>query len=112
MLSATNSGQIITTRPAMLQHIPDLMVSLAELDEDSVQQIRKTAESPPRVSVYDVLSAVTGYTPNNCVNLWQRLSDQFPEVTTHSSNFKFPGRGQRDTPVTDAEGITHIIMLL
>jgi hypothetical protein len=59
-----------------------------------------------------VLGAVTGYTPNNCVNLWQRLSDQFPEVTTLSSNFKFPGRGQRDTPVTDAEGITQIIMLL
>jgi hypothetical protein len=111
MLIVTNSGQIITTRSAM-QNIPDLMVSLVQLDEDSVQQIRKTAESPPRVSVYDVLSAVTGYTPNNCVNLWQRLSDQFPEVTTHSSNFKFPGRGQRDTPVTDAEGITQILMLL
>jgi hypothetical protein len=28
------------------------------------------------------------------------------------TNFKFPGRGQRDTPVADAEGITHIIMIL
>ena len=96
----------------MLQNIPDLMMSMAQLDDDSVQQIRKTAESPPRVSVYDVLGAITGYTPNNCVNLWQRLSDQFPEVTTQSSNFKFSGRGQRNTPVTDAEGITQIIMLL
>ena len=38
--------------------------------------------------------------------------DSFPEVTSLSSNFKFPGRGQRHTPVTDAEGITQIIMLL
>ena len=96
----------------MIQNVPDLMVSLAQLDDDAVQQIRKTAESPPRVSVYDVLGAVTGYTPNNCVNLWQRLSEQFPEVTTQSSIFKFSGRGQRETPVTDAEGITQIIMLL
>ena len=96
----------------MIQNIPDLMMSLAQLDDDSVQQIRKTAESPPRVSVYDVLGAVTGYTPNNCVNLWQRLSEQFPEVTTQNRIFKFSGRGQRETPVTDAEGITQIIMLL
>jgi hypothetical protein len=25
---------------------------------------------------------------------WHSLSDQFPEVTTLGSNFKFPGRGQ------------------
>ena len=40
------------------------------------------------------------------------LCEQFPEVHTICTNFKFPGRGQRDTPVTDAEGITQIIMLL
>lgn len=96
----------------MLQNIPDLMVSMAQLDDDTVQQIRKTAEIPPRASVYDVLGVVTGYTPNNCVNLWQRLAVQFPEVTTLSSNFKFPGRGQRETPIMEAEGITQIIMLL
>ena len=100
MLSATDSGSAGRSASArgnsaaMLQNIPDLMMSMAELDDDSVQQIRKTAESPPRVSVYDVLGAVTGYTPNNCVNLWQRLSDQFLEGTTLSSNFKFPGRVQ------------------
>ena len=93
MLSATTSGSEVATvaRPAAMQNIPDLMVSMAEMDEDSVQQIRKTAEVPPRASVYDVLGVVTGYTPNNCVNLWQRLAVQFPEVTTLSSNFKFPG---------------------
>jgi hypothetical protein len=111
MLIATNSGQIITNRQAM-QNIPDLMVSMAELDEDSVQQIRKTAESPPRVSVYDVLGSVTGYAQDNRDKLFQRLCEQFPEVRMICTYFKFPGRGQRDTPVTDAEGITQILMLL
>jgi hypothetical protein len=111
MLSATNSGQIITIRPAM-QNIPDLMVSMVELDDDSVQRVRKTAENPPRVSVYDVLGGVTGYAPEGRNKLFQRLCEQFPEVRTICTNFKFPGRGQRDTPVTDAEGITQIIMLL
>ena len=33
-------------------------------------------------------------------------------ATVEIKVFKFPGRGQRDTPVTDAEGIIQIIMLL
>jgi hypothetical protein len=33
------------------------------------------------------------------------------EVTTFCSNFKFPGRGQRDTPVATEEGIYQILML-
>ena len=41
-----------------------------------------------------------------------RLVTQFPEVCTTCTNLRFPGRGQRDTPVTDAEGIVTIIMLL
>jgi len=96
----------------MLANIPDLMARMADLTDDSVQGVRKTAEEPPRVSVYDVLGAMTGYAPNNCVNLWRRLCESFPEVTTVCSNFKFPGKGQRDTVVTDAEGIAQIIMLL
>ena len=96
----------------MLQNIPDLMVSMAELDEETVQRVRKTAESPPRVSVYDVLGAITGYAQGERYNLFQRLCEQFPEVNTICTYFKFPGRGQRETPVTDAEGITQIIMLL
>jgi hypothetical protein len=96
----------------MMQHIPDLMMSLAQFDEDSVQQIRKTAESPPRVSVYDVIRQLTNYSQANSAHLWERLQNTFPDVCTTCTNFKFSGRGQKDTPVTDAEGITQIIMLL
>ena len=96
----------------MLQNIPDLMMSMVQLDDDSVQQIRKTAESPPRISVYDVLGAVTGYARDDRSQLFHRLCQQFPEVLTICQDFKFSGKGQRQTPVTDAEGITQIIMLL
>jgi hypothetical protein len=102
------TSQIVSKR--MIQNIPDLMISMAEVDDDSVQQVRKTAESPPRVSVYDVLGMVTGYARDDRSRLFQRLCEQFPEVLTICQDFRFAGRGQRDTPVTDAEGITQIIM--
>ena len=95
-----------------MQNIPDLMMSMAELDDDSVQRVRKTAEVPPRVSVYDTIGALTGYPDDPSRGLFRRLLDSYPEVGASCTYFKFPGRGQRDTPVTNAEGITQIIMLL
>ena len=41
----------------------------------------------------------------------RRISIGYPEVKAICFDFKFPGRGQRDTPVTDAKGIVEIIML-
>ncbi len=74
-----NTNQIAPRRQVMIQNIPDLMVSMAELDEDSVQQVRKTAENPPRVSVYDVLGSVTGYTPTQ--QLRESLAAPFGPVS-------------------------------
>ena len=88
------------------------MLYLTELTDDSVTKIRKTLEDPPRVSVYDVLQLVTGCSSNNCSTVYQRITEAFPEVLTKISNFKFSGRGQRDTPVTDAHGIVEILMVM
>ena len=96
----------------MAQHFSDFLVSMTAVTDDSVNFVRKTAEVPPRVSVYDVLGLVTGYAPEHRSTLWNRLCDQFPEVNTLGVNFRFSGRGQRDTPVTDAEGIVTILMIL
>ena len=98
--------------PTKLRAIPDLMLCLQELDEGSVQQIRKTAEDPPRVAVYDVLQAVTGCSAQNCSITYSRVSEAFPEVLTNCSYFKFSGRGQRETPVADARTVVEIIMVL
>ena len=95
-----------------MRPIADLMASLAELTDGTVHQIRKTAEDPSRISVYDVLQLVTGCSANNCNTMFLRLVQNFPDVASLCSNFKVYGRGQKDTPVTDARGIVDIIMLL
>ena len=95
-----------------MRPIKDLMASLVGLTDESVRQIRKTAEDPPRVSVLDVIGAVTGHYPVVCSHTFKTLCEQFSEVRSITSNFKFGGRGQRDTPVTDAPGIVQIVMVL
>ena len=113
MDSQTPSASIVKrVGPKMLHNIPDLMASMAQLDEDSVQQIRKTAEDPPRVAVYDVLQAVTGCSAKDCTHIYARVLAGYPEVLAGCQNFKFSGRGQRETPVADARATVDIIMVL
>ncbi len=95
-----------------LHNIPDLMASLTQLNEHAVQQIRKTAETPPRLSVIDLVAAVTGFTPHAAANAVLRLKAAYPEVSSLNGLYKFSGRRQRDTPVTDARGAIELIMLL
>ena len=64
------------------------------------------------MSVLDVIGAITGLDSSNSAQYLSRLREQFPEVGTYCSLFKFPGRGQRDTPITGAEGVVKIVMLL
>ena len=91
---------------------PDIRQQLATLLGKEAVQIRKTDETPPRVSVIDVIMAITRKTHHDAAQDFRRLSDQYPEVGTNCSHLKFKGRGQRDTAVTDAKGIVEIIMLL
>ena len=95
-----------------MRPISDLMASLSELTESNVHQIRKTAESPPRISVIDVVSIVTGHNPQQAATTTQRLLEAYPEVSTSVTHFRFSGRGQRDTPVSDVYGICDMVMVL
>ena len=97
---------------AKMENIPDLMASLAGLDDDTVTRIRKTAESPPRVSVIDVICVITGNTPHDGSQTHIRLCEAYPEVSSICGHFQFSGQGQRNTPVTDATGIVQILWLL
>jgi hypothetical protein len=85
---------------------------LSSLLGREVKQVRKTAEQPPRLAVYDVISAVTGMTGNHAGEAYRDLAARFPEVHGNGVNFKFPGRGQRNTPVAGVRGIVEIIMML
>ena len=83
---------------------------LAQLTQADVATIRKTTEQPPRVSVIDAIQVLTRSL--YAKNIWRDLMTTFPEVVSLVHSFKFPGQGQRMTPVTDAQGIVQIIMLL
>ncbi len=73
----------------MAQDGSDFLATFAELTEDSIQQVRKTAESPPRVSVYDVIATITDYPDDQSRGLFRRLLDTFPEVGASCTYFKF-----------------------
>ena len=67
---------------------------------DSIGQVRKTGETPPRISVIDVAVLITGKDPNNAARDVAFVEDRHPEVTQKLNDFRFPGQGQRKTAVT------------
>ena len=76
-------------------------------------EVRKTNETPPRVSVIDLIGAVTKN--NNPRDDWKKLRKSHPEVVANSYNFqndwKFTGQGQSRSPVINARGAILIINL-
>ena len=79
----------------------DVPIQLAALLGKDMVHIRKTDEVPARSSIIDVAIAVMGKTQHDAAQDFRRLSDQYPEVGTNCSLYKFKGRRQRDTPVTN-----------
>lgn len=63
-----------------------------------------------RSSVYDLISAIGQQ--KDPYNVWKRLVAAHPEGLTKCQTFKFPGRGQQETPVTDLRGWLYILALL
>ena len=72
----------------------------------------KGQDTDPRHVSIDVISAVTGMDGNHAGKAYHDLVADFPEVHSVGVNFKSPGRGQWETPVTDARGIIEVVMLL
>jgi hypothetical protein len=71
--------------------------------------MRKTNDDPPMLSIYDLISAVTG-----TVNPWSAWADVLKRFQDNGEEIvfqrhQFPGHGQRYTPVTDARGVVLII---
>ena len=89
------------------------MFELVRLTENALQGVRKTSESSPRVSVLDVLAIfLAGRRRSASTMAWMRLKERYPDVTKHIGKYKFPGQGQRPTPVASAQDIMQIIMVL
>ena len=81
----------------------DIPTQLAALLGRETMRIRRTEQNPPQASIYDVISALTGLNGNHAGKAYRDLTARYPEVHSLGVNFRFPGRGQRDTPV--AKGI-------
>ena len=77
--------------------IPRQLAAL--LGRESVCQIRKTDTVPPRISVIDVVEAITGQVKSNAGKTLERVKESHPEVYPNWINFSFPGRRQRETPI-------------
>jgi len=89
-------------------------MNVVELTIADVGKLRKTNDTPPRVSVYDVIAIVTDKSTKDATVYFIRVKEKFPEVVTSVtiSPFKFPGQGQRETPVTDIKGVVEILKIL
>lgn len=75
--------------------------------EFKTQRIRQDNN---RISILDTIRVIGGR--KNPTEVWNRIIEEFPEVIDFSTTYKFAGKGQRNTPVTDREGILQIIGLL
>jgi len=95
--------------------IPDFMASMSDytkLDVEPLVGVRKTAEDPVRMSIFDVIQAVTGQAPSNCKHTWDRLVASYLDAMFSTSSFKFEGQGQKETPVCTLEMMHQIWRLL
>ena len=90
----------------------DIPTQLGTLLGREIARIRKTDQTPPRVSVIDVVQAITGKDARHAAEDVRGLCFSYAEVDGISVHYRFPGRGQRDTPVADVRGIVEIVMLL
>ena len=94
----------------------DVQQQLSTLLGTRVKQLRTTEESPPNISVIDVVAAITGLSSSNAAVAFTRLKNEHPDVTARCSHVKFRDsrgrRGQKDSPACDVRGIVEIIMLL
>jgi len=75
-------------------------------------QIQQTDENPPRVSFIDVIAAFLGKNQDHVSKYLRCIIERYGEGQTNCPDFRFCGRGPRDTPVAGVRGIVNIILLL
>jgi hypothetical protein len=62
-------------------------------------------------SVYDVIRIVTGYAQKDIAHEYQGICKKFPDLMEKIQYFKFPGQGQRPTPVAYLNALMEIAWL-
>lgn len=75
--------------------------------------IRRTSETPQRFSVYDIIAKVTGQDANNARTTFIRLKDTHADlVSSKFEKYKFAGRGNNSSPVTDMITAWNVVRLV
>jgi len=90
----------------------DIHQQLSTLLGYPVKRIRVTEEVPRRISVIDLLTAITRKDGNHAAEDLGFVKKKYPDVTENFGDFKFRGQGQRKTPVTDVRGAVELILVL
>ena len=83
------------------------MTNIITFDGFENSDIRVTPSG--EYSVFDVIKFCGKKNPRDA---WNTLLTQYSEVVAKTDNFKFPGRGQRNTPVATRQNMLYIIGLL
>lgn len=106
----------IGARNAELQHPPTTAQERVYTFHDCVESIfnggrvRVTDDNPRRVSVFDLIEVITD--TKNPRTDFENMCRNNHEIVELLDYFKFAGQGQRETPVTTAEGVLMIVNLL
>lgn len=77
------------------------MTNIITFDGFENSDIRVTPSG--EYSVFDVIKFCGKKNPRDA---WNTLLTQYSEVVAKTDNFKFPGRGQRNTPVATRQNIS------
>ena len=77
----------------------DVPTQLAALLGRDIARIRKTNQTPPKVSVIDVVQAITGKDARHAAEVVRTLCSSYPEITLETAFYTFKGQGQRRTRV-------------
>ena len=79
---------------------------------EAYHPIRKTEGSPRKVSVADVLGAISGYNNTDSHSLWRRMRQRYPDLLPLVNHQCCYGKGQRSTPVIDEAAVAILAALV
>ena len=91
----------------------EMCQQLSKVVGEDVARIRKTGEVPPRVSVIDVLVAITGHSRVVAATDLRRLVAKYPELGDKIDfDFQFGGQRGKKSPVAGVAAIVEVVMLV
>ena len=78
----------------------DIPVQLATLLGKPTVRIRRTGEVPPRVSIIDVVAAITSHSQSNSALTFARLKEEYPDVVVNCSEARSQMRADAEAKRT------------